>query len=71
MSVKAEPRTRHPGVRRVCAADALVRAVPRLVWAGRLAAETQSIKSAVRIMIAAVNTIIYSSDKLLRRDSSL
>jgi hypothetical protein len=71
MSLKAAPCTRRPGVRRVCAADALVTAVPRLVWAGRLAAETQSIKSAIRIMIAAVDIFIYGSDVLLRGNSSL
>jgi hypothetical protein len=60
-----------PGCARVCAADALVRAAPGLAWAGRLAAETRSIKSAVIIMIAAVDITIYGSDMLLCRICSL
>jgi hypothetical protein len=62
MSVKAAPCTRRPDVRRVCAADALVRAVPRLVWAGRLGAQAQSIKSPIQIIVAAIDMSIYVSD---------
>jgi hypothetical protein len=49
-------------VRRVCAADALVRAAARLVWAGGLGAQARSNKSAIRIMVAAVEMSIYVSD---------
>lgn len=62
MSVKAVPCTRCPGVRRVWAVDALVRKVRRLVWAGRLGAEVRSNKSALKIVIAAVDVSIYISD---------
>jgi hypothetical protein len=55
MSVKAAPCTRRLGVRRVCTADALVRASPRLVWAGGLGAQARSNKSTIKIMIAAVD----------------
>jgi hypothetical protein len=62
MSVKAAPCTPPRGVWRVCAADALVRAVPRLVWAGRLGAQSQSIKSPIQIIVAAIDISIYVSD---------
>jgi hypothetical protein len=62
MSVKAEPCTRRPGVRRVYTADALVGAPPGLRWSARLGAERCSIKLPINIVIAVINTWICTSD---------